>query len=29
VVAGAGHVIEIDKPQAVVDAVLDVLKQLK
>lgn len=28
-VAGAGHVIQADKPQAVVDAVLEVLKQVK
>ena len=29
VVPGAGHVIHADKPDAVVDAVLDVLQQLK
>lgn len=29
VVAGAGHIIEADRPQAVVDAVLEVLAQLK
>jgi pimeloyl-ACP methyl ester carboxylesterase len=29
VVAGAGHVIHADKPEAVVDAVLEVLNQVK
>jgi pimeloyl-ACP methyl ester carboxylesterase len=29
VVPGAGHVVHADKPEAVVDAVLEVLKQLR
>jgi pimeloyl-ACP methyl ester carboxylesterase len=29
VVAGAGHTIQADKPEAVVDAVLEVLKQVR